>query len=157
MKKVIIGLVLTLSVFIVGSIFIYHRANAPRARAENETITYLSERTDLDQAEHFYWYNGSETTFSIRGFNEEEVEKLYIVRQDGGEIKTFDVADTMTEQEAIRQTREAREPKRILDAKVGLMDDTPIWEVSYRNENDRLGYYIIDLQTGEWIRTIDNI
>lgn len=157
MKKVIIGLVLTLSVFIVGSIFIYQRANAPRARAENETITFLTERTDLVKPEHFYWYNGSETTFSIRGFNEEEEEKLYIVRQEGGEITTLNISDTLSEQDAIRQTREAREPKRILDTKVGLMNDTPIWEVTYRNENDRLGYYIIDLQTGEWIRTIDNI
>lgn len=157
MKKVIIGLVLTLSAVIVGAIYLYQSAHAPYAQAEDETITFLSERTDLDQVEDFYWYNGEVTTFSVRGFNEAEKEKYYIVRSEGGAISTYDASETVTEQEARRQTREAREPKRILNAKVGLMNDTPIWEVTYKNENDRLGYYIIHLETGEWLRTIDNI
>ncbi|MER2063854.1 MAG: DUF5590 domain-containing protein [Alkalibacterium sp.] len=157
MKKVIIGLLLTLSAIIIGAIFLYQSARTPYRQAENETITFLSERTDLDRVEDFYWYNGETTIFTVRGFNEADQEKYYIVQSEGGNIMTFDASETVTEQAARRQTREAREPKRILNAKVGLMDDTPIWEVTYKNENDRLGYYIIDLQTGEWLRTIDNI
>lgn len=157
MKKVIIGLVIVLSAVIIGAVYLYQQSNAPYAQAKNETITFISERSDLDQPEDFYWYNGEETTFSVRGFNAEEEEKLYIVKQNGGTITTLDVSETISEQEAIRQTREAREPKRILNAKVGLMKDTVIWEVTYKNENDRLGYYIINLRTGEWMRTIDNI
>ncbi|SFC41829.1 Uncharacterized protein YpmB [Alkalibacterium subtropicum] len=157
MKKVIIGLVLTLSAVIVGAIYLYQSAHAPYAQAEDETITFLSERTDLDQIEDFYWYNGEVTTFTVRGSNEAEEEKLYMVQPEGGAIVTFDAEETVSEQQARRATREAREPKRILNAKIGLMNDTPIWEVTYKNENDRLGYYIIHLQTGEWLRTIDNI
>ncbi|WP_423189186.1 DUF5590 domain-containing protein [Alkalibacterium sp. f15] len=157
MKKVIIGLVIALSVFIIGSVYIYQRANAPFARAEDETIAFISERTDLDRPEDFYWYNGEETTFSVRGFNDADEEKLYIVKQEGGAITTVAASEMMTEQQAISQTRQAREPKKILNAKVGLLNDIPIWEVTYRNDNNRLGYYIINLQTGEWIRTIDNI
>lgn len=157
MKKVIIGLVLTLSAVIVGAIYVYQSARAPYTQAEDETISFLSERTDLDQVEEFYWYNGDVTTFTVRGFNEAEEEKYYIVRSQGGAITTIDASSAVTEQEARRQTREAREPDRILNAKVGWMNDTPIWEVTYKNENERLGYYIIDLQTGEWLRTIDNI
>ena len=157
MKKVIIGLVIALSVFILGSLVLYQRASAPYAQARNETVTFLTERSDLAQSEDFYWYNGEETIFSVRGYSEQEEEKLYIVKQNGGEIRTYDVPGTMTEQEAIRQTRQEREPKRILNAKVGWMNDRPIWEVTYKNDNDRLGYYIIDLETGEWVRTIENI
>jgi len=156
-KKVIIGLIIVLSIFIVGSIYIYQQASAPFAQAEAETVTFLSERTDLERPEDFYWYNGEISTFAVKGFNVEDEEKVYIVRQEGGAISTYDAADTISEQEAIRQTREAREPRRILNAKIGVMNDTPIWEVTYKNDNNRLGYYIIDMQTGEWIRTIDNI
>ena len=157
MKKVIIALVLILSVFIVGGIYIYQSANAPYAQAEQETVAFLKERTDLKDVDEFYWYNSEATIFTVKGSNESAEEKYYLVKPDGGTVIMFDAADMVTEQEARRKTNEARSPKRILNAKIGLMEETPIWEVTYKNEHDRLGYYIIDLKTGEWIRSVDNI
>ncbi|GEK90617.1 cell wall elongation regulator TseB-like domain-containing protein [Alkalibacterium kapii] len=157
MKKVIIGLVLTLSVIIVGAIYVYQTAHAPYAQAEQETITFLKERTDLNDVKDFYWYNGEKTTFTVRGSNESDEEKYYIVKPDGGTVITLDVAETLSEQNARKMATDATDLKRILDAKIGLMEDTPVWEVTYKNENDRLGYYIIDLKTGEWMRSVDNI
>lgn len=157
MKKVIIGLVVIMSALIVGSIFLYQQSNQPYSRAEADTIAYVAERTSLDQVDDFYWYNGTETYFTITGLNEDGQERLYIVQQDGGQITSLSAENSLSRQEAIELTREARQPVKILNARIGMIDDRPIWEISYRNDNNRLGYYVIDLRTGEWIRTIDNI
>ncbi len=157
MKKFVIGLVLLLSAVIVGAIYVYQQSRNPYDRVEAETIAFVSERTDLNQAEDFYWYNGTETYLTVRGFNENNEEKLYIVRQNGGSIIELAANETVSRQEAIQLTRQAREPDAILNARIGVINDIPVWEVSYRNQNERLGYYIIDLKTGEWLRTIDNI
>lgn len=157
MKKFVIGLVLVMSVFIVGAIYIYQQSHAPYASAKQETVAFITERTDLTEAEAFYWYNGEESYFTVQGLTESGDEMIYIVKQDGGQILSLAVKDTISKAEAIKQAKDSRSPAKILDATIGIMDGTPIWEVSYRNENDRLGYYVIDLQTGEWIRTIDNI
>ncbi|PRY83244.1 DUF5590 domain-containing protein [Alkalibacterium olivapovliticus] len=157
MKKVIIGLVILMSALIVGSTVLYQRSSQPYARARADTIAYVAERTSLSEVEEFYWYNGTETYLTITGQNEDGENRLYIVQQSGGQITSLSAENALSEQEAIRMTREAREPAKILNARIGMIDDRPIWEVSYRNENDRLGYYVIDLRTGEWIQTIDNI
>ena len=157
MKKFVIGLVLLLSAVIVGAIYVYQQSHNPYDRVESETIAFVSERTDLNQAEDFYWYNGTETYLTVQGFTEDNEEKIYIVRQNGGNITEFAAEDTVSRQEAIQLTRQAREPDAILNARIGMVNDTPVWEISYRNQNERLGYYIIHLETGEWLRTIDNI
>ncbi|MCC5895811.1 MAG: DUF5590 domain-containing protein [Alkalibacterium sp.] len=157
MKKVIIGLVIFMSAVIVGATVLYQQSNQPYARARADTIAYVAERTSLSQVDDFYWYNGTETYLTITGQNADGIERHYIVQQSGGQITSLSAENGLSKQEAIQLTREARQPDKILNARIGMIDDRPIWEVSYRNDNDRLGYYVIDLRTGEWIRTIDNI
>ena len=157
MKKIIIGLAITLSLVIIGTIFLYQQSTTTYTRAKADTVAFVRERTNLDRVSDFHWFNGTETFLTVTGTNEEGQERIYIVQQDGGQITSFSAENTISEQEAVRMTREARNPVKILNARIGMIDDTPVWEISYRNENDRLGYYIVNLQTGEWIRTIDNI
>ncbi|GAA0353994.1 DUF5590 domain-containing protein [Alkalibacterium iburiense] len=157
MKKFIIGLVVLMSVLIVGSIYIYQQAHAPYASAKEESIAYVTDRTDLTQPDEFYWYNGSETYFTVKGLTSNNEEMIYIVRQNGGNILSIPAEETLSKEEAIQQVKSQKNPEKILNATIGMIDGRPIWEISYRNENRRLGYYIIDLKTGEWMRTIDNI
>ena len=157
MKKIIIGLVVLMSVLIVGFIYIYQQSQAPYASAREESIAYVTNRTDLTQPDEFYWYNGSETYFTVHGLTSNDEEMIYIVRQNGGHILSIPAEETVTKEQAIQQARSNRSPDKILNAIIGMIDEIPVWEISYRNENGRLGYYIIDLKTGEWLRTIDNI
>lgn len=157
MKKIIIGLVIIMSILIVGATFLYQQSNQSYARAKADTIDYVAERTTLSRVNDFYWYNGTETYLTITGENEDGEERLYIVQQAGGEITSLSAESGLSEQEAIQLTVEARQPSRILNARIGMIDENPVWEVTYRNDNDRLGYYVIDLRTGEWLQTIDNI
>lgn len=157
MKKIVIGLVIVMSMLIVGSVLLYRQSTQSFSRAKADTIAFVSERTNLSEVDDFFWFNAEETYFTVTGTNEDGEARIYIVQQQGGQILTLPAESTVSKQQAIQQTREAREPQKILNARIGMLDDTPIWEVSYRNDNDRLGYFVIDLKTGEWIRTIDNI
>lgn len=113
--------------------------------------------SEIITPEEFYWYNDSETFFAVVGKTEEETELVVLINQDNGETTSIPVEETITKQQAIQRTREARQPAKILEARIGMDNNTPIWEVSYRNENGRLGYYILNLKDGEWLKTIDNI
>lgn len=157
MKKVIIGLVIVMSMLIIGSVYLYSQSIEPYSQAKSDTIAYVSERTTISEIGEFYWFNGEETYFTLTGTNEEGEERIYIVQQQGGQITTLSADDTVTKQEAIQQTKQERQPEKILNARIGILDETPVWEITYRNDNNRLGYYVINLRNGEWIRTIDNI
>lgn len=144
-------------VIIVGTVVVYRQAVTPYNQAREEASSLASRRADLVTVEDFYWYNGSETYFTVTGINNEDENIVVIIRQEGGQITTFNRDETISEIDAVNQVRQEKNPEKILGSRIGIEDDQAIWEVSYRNENGRIGYYVISLETGEWLRTIDNI
>nr|WP_244244675.1 DUF5590 domain-containing protein [Marinilactibacillus kalidii] len=142
---------------IVGSVVIYRRSVATYNDTEEQAIAFAIDHSDIVTASEFYWYNDSETYFTVVGETEQNERLIVIKNQETEEIISLNEADTLSKQQAVQMTREARQPKKILEARIGIDDDRPVWEVSYRNQNGRLGYYILSLEDGEWIRTIDNI
>lgn len=133
------------------------RSLTPFNQAEAETIELASRRADLVEVEDFYWYNGEETFFTITGINSQDKAIIVIVEQDGGAIEVIEQTNAMTEFEAISQTVERDNPEKILEARIGMYANDPVWEVSFRLENGSIGYTMFSLTTGEWVRTIKNI
>lgn len=157
MKKFLIGLIVLMSAIIVATVVVYRRSVAPHNQAKEEATAIANREANITTVEDFYWYNGSETYFTITGTSDEGEELIAIIHQDSGEVTTLPVEETFSESEAIHQVVNEKSPERILQARIGIEDERPIWEVSYRNENGRIGYYLMSLENGEWIRTIDNI
>lgn len=156
-KKFLIGVIIVLTSFILGVVVIYNRSVSPYNQAEEEALVIAEREAGVNNVDEFYWYNGTETYFTVTGTTENDEELIVIIRQDDGSIVTLPVNETISKNEAIRQVIDEQSPERILQARIGLEGETPVWEVSYRNENGRIGYYTLALENGEWIRTIDNI
>lgn len=133
------------------------RSLSPFHQAEAETIELASRRADLVDAENFYWYNGEESFFTVTGKNSQGTPIFVIVQQDGGAIEVVEQESAMTEYEAISQTIDRESPEKILETRIGMYNDTPIWEISFRQENGNIGYAMYSLTSGEWVRTIKNI
>lgn len=133
------------------------RSLTPFNQAEAETIELASRRADLVEPEDFYWFNGEETFFTVTGMNSQDTPIIVIVQQDGGAIEVVEQSNAITEYEAISQTIERENPDRILEARIGMYANNPIWEVSFRLENGSIGYAMFSLTSGEWVRTIKNI
>ncbi|MGX7419254.1 cell wall elongation regulator TseB-like domain-containing protein [Carnobacterium gallinarum] len=158
MKK---GIVLTLTIvmafIVVGSWYVYYVGHQPMAKAEKEATEIAKQEADLKEVDQFYWYNGVETYFTITGTNQKDEKIIVIIAKKGGKTQVIKQSDTISESDARKLTREAKNPKRILETRIGLEKDIPIWEVVYKEENGRLGYHILKLKDGEYIRDISNI
>lgn len=156
-KNIFIVSIVVMIVVIAFSISVYQTASKPLHKAEDEAFAVAKSNAGLTKVEDFYWYNGTETYFTVTGTNQENEAVIAIVAQDGGDTTVLNQADIITEAEAVQLTRQAVNPKEILEARIGIEDETPIWEVAYKQENGRLGYYVLSLETGEWIKGIENI
>lgn len=157
MKKFLIGLLITMLLLIFGVTTLVTRSLSPYNQARAETIALAERRADLVEADEFYWYNGDETFFTITGENSEGIPIVVIVQQDGGAIEVLDQEDIISEHEAVGETHNRENPEKILEARIGIYNDQPVWEVSFRLENEQIGYTLLSLTSGEWIRTIKNI
>lgn len=157
MKKILITALVTMSLFIIGVTTLITHSLSPYKQARAETIALAERRADLAEADDFYWYNGDETFFTVTGKNSEGSPIVVIVQQDGGSIEVFDQEDIITEHEAIVETNNQEQPEKILEARIGIYNEQPVWEVSFQLENGRIGYTLLSLSSGEWIRTVKNI
>lgn len=157
MKKFLTTALILMLLFIFSVTYIVTRSLSPYNQAKNETIELASRRADLKETDAFYWYNGTETYFTITGLNSQQMPIIVIVEQDGGAIEVLNETDTISKQTAIQQTVNREEPDKILQARIGVYKEQPIWEVSFQFENKSIGYSYFSLTTGEWIKTIKNI
>ncbi|MFY9902626.1 MAG: PepSY domain-containing protein, partial [Trichococcus sp.] len=62
-----------------------------------------------------------------------------------------------TESEAKSITQADKNPERILEARLGIENEEPVWEVTYKNANNTIGYYLISAISGKWLKDIENI
>lgn len=157
MKKILIGIAAGLGLLLVASVVLFQRSFSPYAQAREEAVAYAQERAELVQAEDFYWYNGTETYFAVTGEDEKQRPLIVIIKQDGGDVTILNQENALSESQAIQLTQEAKNPQKILEARIGMEESIPVWEVSYRNEDQSIGYYILSLETGEWVKSIENI
>lgn len=156
-KNIFIVSIIVMIAVIAFSVSVYQTASKPLHKAQDEAFAVAKSSAGLTKVDDFYWYNGTETYFTVTGTTQEDEAVIAIVAQDGGATTVLNQADVITEAEAVQLTRQATTPKEILEARIGMEDGTPIWEVAYKQENGRLGYYVLSLETGEWIKGIENI
>lgn len=157
MKKFLNSLLVIMLILIFSVTLILTRSLSPYNQAKAETTEVASRRADLVDVNDFYWFNGTETYFTVTGSNSDGTPIIVIVQQDGGEVKVYNEADTISKNRAIDLTLKREEPRKILEARMGMYNDAPIWEVSFEQENGSIGYAKFSLTSGEWIRTIKNI
>ncbi|MER2225592.1 MAG: DUF5590 domain-containing protein [Carnobacterium sp.] len=156
-KGILITSAIVMSVILVCSITLLLISQDPIKKAEKETIAIAKESAGLVKATDFYWYNRDKTYFSVSGVNESDEEIMVIVAKDGGATTVLNQDEFITEQQAKALTREDKGAVDILEARIGLDGETPIWEISYKQENGRLGYYVLTAKSGKWVSDIENI
>lgn len=157
MRKFPAYLFVFMIILIIGATALITRSLTPFYQARSATIEVAERRADLVEAEDFYWYNGNETFFTITGKNSANEEIVVIVQQDGGEVNVFQQSEIISRKHAVSIVYELENPEHILETRIGIYKGIPIWEVSFRQDNGRLGYTLLMLETGEWVRTIKNI
>lgn len=147
-------IVILLIVFM--GIFMMSQQSINQAQAETEQLVSLDH--PIKQVNKFYWLTTPEETFFSLDFTDQEGEGRYaIVAQEGGDVFYYKHNEIITEKDAKGLTLNYAESKNIIQARLGMYHNKPVWEVTFTNNEDAMNYYYIDAQTGEWIQTIANL
>ena len=157
MRKVGYLLSIALVLLIVTIFSVGLSARRPYKQARMEAFEIAKQKGNIETTDHFYWYNGEETYFSVTGKSNQNENLIVFIQQDTGNVSVFPQEGMITETNAKKIVKEDKKPKHILEARMGMLNDKPIWEISYKQENGRVGYYVLSMETGNWIRSIENI
>ena len=141
---------------IVASVYFF-TVQAPLKRAYDEVSALIQERYQLTAGNQFYQYTGEEATFAVSAFDAAQQPYFVIVHRATGDSHKYAASELFSETAAIAQVQNDIKPRRILAARLGWQNNRPVWEVAYRDDQNRLGYYTIDAQDGTLIKDIGNI
>lgn len=126
-------------------------------QAENETIKLVEYDHKVKSVNDFYWTTIGKTYFSLDFIDEDNNQRYAIVSQDGGDTKYYTPKDIISKEDAMSITVNNVKPYKIMQSRLGIHENQPVWEMTLLNENDTISYYYLNATNGEWIQTIENI
>lgn len=136
---------------------VFMQSQARVNQAEEETVSLVELDYAVDKINKFYWVTTDNTYFSLNFIDEEGAQHFAIVAQDGGDIQYYAENEIISEQDASDIAMNETSSIKIIQTRLGLLENKPVWEVTLKNENNTLTYYYIDASTGLWVKTISNI
>jgi uncharacterized protein YpmB len=136
---------------------IYLNATEPIADAKSRATAIVKEKTEITDITEFSLYHGSKAYYVIEGSNKEGEQLIAWVPEKGGKIVVLPAKEGITKSEAINTLSNEVSPDQIIDVRLGIEKNNPLWEIYYRSSNDKINYYYIDFETGEEVREIKNL
>ena len=138
-------------------LFLFMRSQASFNQAEEEAVRLVSYDHDISAVNYFYWTTTDGTYFSL-DFTDGEGQDYYaIIAQDGGEVSYYTHDDLISKEDALSITLNDKDPYELMQVRLGLFEEKPVWEVTIKNDNDTISYYYLNAKNGQWVQSIENI
>lgn len=127
--------------------------------AEEEAIAIATNEGKLVSISDYYLYHGKEVYSVVIGKDEDGTEQVLWIPEDVSEKSVIkdEYANGVSEAEITNIVKNEHQPKEIISVKLGMESDIPIWEVTYKNENDGLNYVYYLFENGEQTSFYSNI
>lgn len=153
---IILGIIIVL---IVAAFLYFRQAEKPVTNAETEALDRISGQVDLKTTDKFYLYNGpKEVYYVLTGKNSKDKKIIvWVPKKKSDKVYVKFASDGITESQARDKVVKEKNSAKILHVTLGMEKETPIWEVAYLDKNDKLNYFDINFETGEWYREIENL
>ncbi|MEO1781729.1 cell wall elongation regulator TseB-like domain-containing protein [Enterococcus diestrammenae] len=157
LEWILMGVAVFLIAVLIGFSVLMYRSQRPMAQAQEEATELAQKYTDLATVDNFYWFTREETYFSLTGKDKKGDEIAVILPKEGNKIKVLKQADGITETQALRKTAEAYPDDYVTNARLGMFQEKPVWEVATTTENDEVGYVLLSFADGKEIKRIHGI
>ena len=158
MKKIVWSVVIILGIsagFLIQAIY---AGDSTKKDAEKNAEKIAMDIGEMTEVTDFYLYNGNETWSVVTGVTSEG-KKIGVWVPEDKEQKSQVIAlsEGISENKAIAIVKEKKNVKKIIFAQLGMENNQPLWEITYKNDKDLYGYYYLDFKTGDLIRNYDNL
>ena len=151
--------ILTLLLLVIGSgfLWIFIQSQKKIVQAEQEAIELISVDQKIKHVNDFQWFTLEESTFSMDFVNHKDQQIYAIIQQEGGDIEYYTLQDIISAKDAQAITASEKKGDYYLNTRLGKIENIPVWEVIFRDKNEKINYFYINAKSGEWLQSIENI
>lgn len=152
--------IVTVVLLTIGFISIYISATKPVKTGESQAIERAEKDTNLVSVTSVDWFHYTDSYYVIEGKNDKGKEIFVWVPEDAKkDIIVKEKNEGMSEKELLNFVKSGlttisndRKPKEIIRIKLGMVEDAPAYEITYRDQEDRYSILYVDFYNGEWYR-----
>lgn len=155
-RRTVTVLTVLLAVILLFLLTIFMRSQQPIEQARKEVIQLVELDYEIEDTQRFYWLTTPDATYFSLEFTTNGEPMYAVVARDGGDTTYYTPADIISNEDAQSILVADLNPHEILQARLGMIENDPVWEVTFKEEDNRLGYYYIDARDGEIVQIIRN-
>lgn len=157
LNRWLLGIVTVLLIIIVAAAMIFIRSNRPMQQAKREAVQMAEKYADLKTVDQFYWFNREKTYFTVTGENHDGQSIIVIVPKSGEKIRVLNQKDGLTEEQA-KESFEGTHPDLMIEkTNLGIYKDQTAWEITAKDEQGKIYYYLLAFNDGKTIKDIKKI
>ncbi|WP_223702010.1 cell wall elongation regulator TseB-like domain-containing protein [Sutcliffiella deserti] len=155
MKKwMLIILTIVIIIIIWQLVAIYQTAMSPIRENEKEVSQIAQQQKGLHTITNFYNYNGTSSYTIIVGLNEDNEEHILWFNDKKEIVLSKPAKEGIAKEDVLNFLDTDRTPKKIISVSLAMEDEEPLWEIKFKDENDRYNLYYIEFENGVYYQRI---
>lgn len=157
LNRWLLGIVTFLLIILVAGTMIFIRSNRPMQQAKREAVQMAEKYADLETVDQFYWFNREQTYFTVVGKNKSQEEIIVIIPKSGDKVRVLAQKDGLTEVQAEETVKTNYPDMTIEKANLGIYRDQTAWEITAKDDQGAIYYYLLNFNDGKIIKVIKKI
>jgi len=161
MKKwFVFSFILLIIIIISGSIYVYMNTTKPITNDERKFIELAKEHGDLVEDISIDWFHYIDAYSVITGKDRNGREMIVWINKKNDNVFTEEARKGQSREDIIDMLNNGQidglsnqdTPKEYIHVKLGMYEESPIWEVTYIDQRDRYTFLYLDFYTGKLFR-----
>lgn len=149
---------LAIIVVLLSTVYIiYHVGVSPYKSSQADAIALAKKNTNLKTPETFYLYNRNEQNWTVGGLDKSNRKIFVIINPKTNRIVVLNQNAGISKKTAINRVVARYNPKQIHNVALGIYKKKPVWEVTYQNKDDTIGFETFDFKTGRVVQRTTNV
>lgn len=155
--RFIIGVIIFIIIFYIGSIFVFYRAGSTSRNTDRQITRLATQQTPIRNVQTYYHLDRGVSNYSLKGTNNKGQVYYFIFLPHSKKAYLYSSKKSVSEKQ-IRTTFKNSHSNRIINnVNLGWYQGNPVWEVAYKNNNGNLGYSLYDFKNGKELNQVDNL
>lgn len=154
-----------LTVFLLGlttvlAVIVFYNAYKPVAAANTVGAEKAIQSGQVTSINSIQIYNGTKSYVTVFGVNPKGEEIAVFVDESSDDVQEYEevkLTAGITAKEAEKLVREELQVDKILSISLGIEEESPVWEVVFKNNNGKLNYVYLLFKDGHWWKKILNL
>lgn len=150
MKKWILIIILVIVAGISYGAYVYNNAMSNKRLGEDKATAIAKKEASLTQITATDYYHGKSSYTIIEGTNASGEQWIVWVPNDQGKVLSKQMKDGISSEQAAGIVTKDKQPKQIMKVKLGAENETPLWEITYIDQENRYHYYYVNFTDGKF-------